>query len=90
MPIYEYYCKSCQQGIAIWRSHSDTSKLLCPNCGSGELVRLISSVSIIKSDSDRLRNLSWLDRDLARRLRKKVPGKTTLALSKTLDWMEFA
>ncbi len=88
MPLYEYHCQECQQKVTIWRSFSDTSSPRCPICGSGNLTRLISQISIVKSGKDRARDLSWVDRDLARRLRKKADGKLSPAFEQTLNKME--
>jgi len=88
MPLYEYHCQECQQKVTIWRSFSDTSSPRCPICDSEDLTRLISQISIVKSGKDRVRDLSWVDRDLARRLRKKADGKLSPAFEQTLDKME--
>jgi len=77
MPIYEYRCQHCGwQGAIFWRSFSETSLLCCPACGRKNLVRLISPVSIIKSGKDRIKDLSWIDKDLAHRYKDKVISDT--------------
>jgi len=88
MPLYEYHCQECQQQVTIWRSFSDTSSPRCPVCGSRNLTRLISQVAIVKSGKDRVRDVSWIDRNLARRLREKAGGKLSPAFEQTLDKME--
>lgn len=88
MPLYEYHCQECQQQVTIWRNFSDTSSPRCPACGSKNLTRLISQVAIVKSGKDRVRDVSWIDRNLARRLREKSGGKLSPAFEQTLDKME--
>jgi len=68
MPIYEYHCPDCGRQVTIHRSFSETSPPQCPICGGGNLVHLISQVSIVKSGKDRTRDLSWIDKDVAHRL----------------------
>ena len=50
MPIYEYRCHDCRRKAEVFfRSFSETHVPACPNCGSSDLVRLFSRVTIIKS-----------------------------------------
>jgi len=69
MPLYEYYCQGCRQRVAIQRSFSDTSSPRCPLCGGENLTRLPPKVSIVKSGKDRVRDVSWIDKDLAHRFK---------------------
>jgi hypothetical protein len=52
------------------------------------MTRLISRVSIVKSEQDRTRDLSWVDRDLAGRIKKKASGRLNPGLQETVDRME--
>ena len=88
MPLYEYDCQDCERQVTIWRSFSETSRPSCPGCGGGNLARLISQVSVVKSEKDRTKDLSWIDKDIARRLRKKARRKLSRGFEGTLDWME--
>jgi len=88
MPIYEYHCQHCGQRVSIHRSFSEASSPQCPICGSENLTRLISPVSIVKSGKDRIRDLSWIDKDVARRLKKKSHGRLGSGSKETLDTME--
>jgi putative FmdB family regulatory protein len=88
MPVYEYHCQDCGQLLTIRRSLSETSQPRCSACGSGNLNRLISPVSIVKSVKDRTRDLSWIDKDVAHRLRSKARGKLSPGSEETLNWME--
>jgi hypothetical protein len=49
---------------------------------------LISRVSVIKSEHARLADPSWIDGNLARRLKRKASGELSPALKGTLDRME--
>ncbi|MBI1987380.1 MAG: zinc ribbon domain-containing protein [Nitrospinae bacterium] len=81
MPIYEYVCNSCQRRFSkLWKTISASREASCPHCGGGDLRRLISRVSVIKSEESRLDaladpgNLGDLDendpRSLARWMKK--------------------
>ena len=44
MPIYEYRCDSCGKVVEILqRSHTHKRPPVCPDCGSTEMQRMISS-----------------------------------------------
>ena len=59
MPIYEYRCGGCHRRVSLLvRGFVDPPSKACPECGSGELSRLISRVAILKSDESRLEELS--------------------------------
>lgn len=83
MPIYEYTCHDCQRRVSLlWRSFADatTRQAICPRCGGVHLTRLISRVSVVRSEESRLdsladpSNLDGLDendpKSLARFMRK--------------------
>ncbi|NIN69638.1 MAG: zinc ribbon domain-containing protein [Anaerolineae bacterium] len=58
MPLYEYRCKGCRRRVTLLRSYSDTSMPLCPECGSDALHRLISRVTVVRSEESRLESLA--------------------------------
>jgi putative FmdB family regulatory protein len=58
MPLYEYHCKTCKRRVTLLRSFSDTSTPRCPQCQSENLVRLVSRVSVLKSEESRLESLA--------------------------------
>ncbi len=58
MPIYEYRCNGCRRRVTLLRGFSDSSVPRCPRCDSAELERLISRVSVIRSEESRLDNLT--------------------------------
>lgn len=88
MPIYEYVCQDCEDLVTLSRSMFDESNPACPECGRDDLKRHFSKVSVVKSETDRARDVSWVDKDLARRLRKKSKGKLSPQFKETLDRME--
>jgi putative FmdB family regulatory protein len=58
MPLYEYRCNGCHRRVTLLRSFSDNSAPLCPECRSGDLTRLISRVSMLRSEESRLESLA--------------------------------
>lgn len=87
MPIYEYRCRDCSQEIQIYRRYSDSLSPYCPCCGSLNLVRLISNVYIVQSDTNRIRDLTWVDRDLAQRICRQAKGRLNPLLMETVERM---
>ena len=58
MPLYEYRCNVCRRRATLLRSFSDTSTPCCPRCQSENLTRLISRVSVLRSEESRLDSLA--------------------------------
>ncbi len=58
MPLYEYRCNGCRRRITLLRSFSDASTPCCPHCQSDDLTRLISKVSVLRSEESRLESLA--------------------------------
>jgi putative FmdB family regulatory protein len=58
MPLYEYRCNDCRRRITLLRSFSDTSTPCCPRCQGEDLTRLISKVTVIRSEESRLESLA--------------------------------
>ncbi len=49
MPIYEYSCNACKSPVSVFvRSMNSEVNAKCEKCGSTDLTRLISQVSIPK------------------------------------------
>jgi putative FmdB family regulatory protein len=60
MPIYEYRCQDCHHRVSLFfRSFSDIAdEPTCPRCGGARLHRLISRVSLVRSEESRLDDLA--------------------------------
>ena len=43
MPLYEYRCESCEHLFETIQKFSDPHVSVCPKCGGGPVVKLISS-----------------------------------------------
>ncbi len=58
MPVYDYRCNSCGRRSALfYKNYADYDRarsegLHCPNCGSAEMIRLISRVAVAKPGRD--------------------------------------
>lgn len=90
MPIYDYRCRDCGRRVTVLqRAYSDLPPP-CPDCGAdvARMTRLISRVSVVKSQQDRTTDLSWVDRDVARRLKSKSGTRPSPDVQETLDRME--
>ena len=54
MPIYEYSCEDCKETVSIFFlsiSEANNEESECPRCGSKNLKRILSGVSVIKGKS---------------------------------------
>ena len=52
MPIYEYRCEACQTRYEEYLSTSTKPAPPCPSCGSADVHRLMSSISVEWLPSD--------------------------------------
>jgi putative FmdB family regulatory protein len=53
MPIYEFACNACKNRVSVFvRSMNAEINAKCDRCGSTDLNRLISRVTVIKSGGD--------------------------------------
>src|SRR5580765_5007992 len=46
MPLYEYRCEACDHRFERIQRFSDELVTVCPSCGSGPVVKLLSSPAI--------------------------------------------
>jgi putative FmdB family regulatory protein len=54
MPVYEYQCESCNHRYsALMRIEESEEVCPCPQCGNEEVRKIISSVSVLRSDSQK-------------------------------------
>ena len=60
MPIYEYRCQDCRRRVSrFYRSFADVEEnASCPRCGGTRLTRLISRVSVVRSEESRLDDMT--------------------------------
>ena len=61
MPIYEYGCYDCRKRVNVFfRTFTDaeTKPAVCPRCGGSHLKRLVSKVSVVRSEESRLDSLA--------------------------------
>ncbi len=61
MPIYEYKCLDCGRKFSLYfQTFSDAADVrpTCPECGSANVVKMISRVAVMKSEEARLEELA--------------------------------
>jgi len=60
MPIYEYRCRDCRRRISLFfRSFEEIeAEPVCPRCGGTHLARLISRVSVVRSEESRIDDMA--------------------------------
>ncbi len=70
MPVYEYRCDACKRRFSVlWRSFSQVNedKIVCKQCGSENVGRLVSRVRVIRSEESRIDEMAdpsaWGDLD---------------------------
>jgi putative FmdB family regulatory protein len=71
MPLYEYQCESCGHRFEVIQKFSDDLVSVCPNCGKGPVVKLLSSPAI------QFKGSGWYITDYARKDSGKDSGKST-------------
>ena len=52
MPIYEYWCNSCQRKVTLYQRGFSSSSPVCPYCGESQLKRIFSTFSTHKTYKD--------------------------------------
>lgn len=61
MPIYEYICLDCRKRVNVFFrtfSQAKEEEALCPLCQGDRLQRLVSRVSVAKSEDSRMEDLA--------------------------------
>ena len=71
MPIYEYWCNSCQRKISLYQQDFSSSAR-CPHCGNSELKRVFSTFAMHKTYKDVYENI-LSDRDLTQGMMRNDP-----------------
>lgn len=88
MPIYEYYCFDCRKRVSVFfRSMSVASDdaARCPNCEGAKLHRLVSRVSVLKSEDRRMDDMA--DSSLMSGLESEDPRALAHFMRKMSDEM---
>jgi putative FmdB family regulatory protein len=88
MPIYEYYCFDCRKRVSVFfRSMSVASDAAahCPNCAGVKLRRLVSRVSVLKSEERRVDDMA--DSSLMSGLESEDPRALAHFMRKMSDEM---
>jgi putative FmdB family regulatory protein len=59
MPYYDYRCQSCKRATRLFISYADYDEAQphCPHCDSTDLKRLVSRVTVAKSEDSRLESM---------------------------------
>src|SRR5271169_3400621 len=58
MPVYEFYCKSCKKTSSFLTLRiSEEIEPYCKHCKSTDVTRVISRVTVLKSEEKRMENL---------------------------------
>ncbi len=66
MPIYEYRCESCGEGLEKLQKLSDAPLEICPVCGKPELKKLLSAAGF------RLKWSGWYETDFKKDKQKNL------------------
>jgi putative FmdB family regulatory protein len=74
MPLYEYQCDKCTHRFEVIQKFSDSPIEVCPKCGGGPVMKLLSSPAI------QFKGSGWYITDYAR---KGSDSATTPASSET-------
>ncbi len=45
MPVYEYICNNCSRTFSVIKFKLSDGETLCPECGSGEVTKKLSTFS---------------------------------------------
>lgn len=73
MPIYEYWCSSCQREVTLYQQGFSSSSPSCPYCGNSGLKRLFSTFSVQKTYKDVYEDI-LSDRELTQRMMRNEPS----------------
>jgi putative FmdB family regulatory protein len=58
MPIYEYRCNTCKKRVSVFQRNINASTVaVCPNCGGGDLRRLVSRFAVVRNEDQMLDSL---------------------------------
>ena len=77
MPLYEYQCESCGHRFEVIQKFSDDLVSVCPVCGKGPVVKLLSSPAI------QFKGSGWYITDYARQGGDKKTDTSTKSETST-------
>ena len=64
MPIYEFHCNSCGRRVSLFQRNMNAQTApVCPHCQSNDLKRLISTFSVVRSNTDPIGSDDFGDAD---------------------------
>jgi putative FmdB family regulatory protein len=63
MPLYEYQCNECDHQFQALIMREEDKAPVCPECGGGDLKKLISLVAYHVSEKDRVNSYDSMKRD---------------------------
>jgi len=61
MPIYEYGCYDCRKKVSVFfrtMSAAQTQQAVCPRCQGTNIKRLLSKISIMRSEESRMESMA--------------------------------
>lgn len=76
MPLYEYRCDACEHRFEVIQRFSDAPIAVCPSCGGGPVVKLLSSPAI------QFKGSGWYITDYARKGKEGGTPKDAPAATK--------
>lgn len=77
MPLYEYRCEACEHQFEVIQKFSDAPIAVCPKCGNGPVVKLLSSPAF------QFKGSGWYITDYARKDAAKPADSPTTTESST-------
>ena len=79
MPLYEYRCESCDHQFEVIQKFSDAPIAVCPKCGAGPVVKLMSSPAF------QFKGSGWYITDYARKDKAKGDSGSSAAKTESKD-----
>lgn len=76
MPLYEYKCEACEHLFEVIQRFSDDPIAVCPSCGQGPVVKLLSSPAI------QFKGTGWYITDYARKGKDGAGGSESSGAGK--------
>ena len=73
MPIYEYQCQACSEGVEVLQKLNDAPLLECPKCGEPAMKKKVSAAAF------RLKGGGWYETDFKTGNKKNLAAGTESA-----------